>query len=316
MTELIIFCLAVGVAATVLVRVFMPKGESKEDAIARRLEEEDKASVPMSASAALKAKKGPPDPMRSALKRSVPYLARPVVPTNEAEKTRLKVKLAQAGLRQESAAMIFLASKTALGLIVALVVLLATWGSRQSAKDILTMTIGLGAVAFLVPNYWLSRRISVRALKIKHALSDVLDMMVIMVEAGLGLDAAIQRAGQEMAEAYPELSEEMRVTNTEMNMGLRRAEALANLATRTGVKEVRILVAAIIQAERFGSGVARTLRVQANTLRVKRRQLAEEAAQKVAVKLIFPLVLFIFPALMIVVGGPALMGILESFGKF
>jgi tight adherence protein C len=313
MTELIIFCLAAGVAVALLARVLIPKGESKEQVIARRLEA-DGTSTRAGAAAAGKPKKRQPDAVRTAVQRSIPYLARPVVPANEAEKTRLKVRLTQAGFRQESAAMVFLASKTGLGLAVALIVLLMTWGSRQSGKDILTMTVGLGAVAFLLPNYWLSRRIAGRALKIKHALSDVLDMMVIMVEAGLGLDAAIQRVGMEMAHAYPELSEEMRVTNTEMNMGLRRAEALENLATRTGIKEIRTLAAAIIQAERFGSGVARTLRVQANTLRVKRRQIAEEAAQKVAVKLLFPLVLFIFPALMVVVGGPAVMGLIETLG--
>lgn len=314
MSGLILFGLAVGVAAALLVWVLIPKGESKEDAVTRRLEAGD-APSPTEAAAVAKPKKQSPDLVRTVMKRSVPYLARPVVPASEAEKTRLKVRLAQAGLRQEAAAMVFLASKSGLGAVVAVVVLVMTWGASQSTRDILIMTLGLGAVAFLLPNFWLSRRIAARALKMKHALSDVLDMMVIMVEAGLGLDAAIQRVGVEMAQSYPELSEEMRVTNTEMNMGLRRAEALENLATRTGVKEVRTLVAAIVQAERFGSGVARTLRVQANTLRVKRRQIAEEAAQKVAVKLIFPLVLFILPALVVVVGGPAIMALIETFAN-
>lgn len=312
---MIVFCLAVGAAVTLFARSLIPREESREEAFARRLGAGD-ATGGTGAAAAGKAKKPTRNPVGAALKRSVPYLARPVLPTNEAEKTRLRTRLAQAGLRQESAAMVFLASKTSLGVAVALIVLLTNLGSQRSGRDLLAMTIGLGGVAFLAPNYWLSRRIAMRAIKLRHALSDVLDMMVIMVEAGLGLDAAIQRAGIDMADAYPELSEEMRVTTYEMNMGLRRAEALENLATRTGLKEIRSLVAAIIQAERFGSGVARTLRVQAATMRVKRRQIAEETAQKVAVKLVFPLIFFILPALVVAVAGPPALSIIEGFRRF
>jgi tight adherence protein C len=154
-----------------------------------------------------------------------------------------------------------------------------------------------------------------RAEKIRNGLPDSLDLMVISVEAGLGLDAAIQRVGEEMRRVHPELSEEMTIATLETQMGVPRSEALTNLAARTAVPEMKSLVAVVTQAEKFGTSIAKALRTQADSLRIKRRLRAEERAQKTSVKLMLPLILFIFPAMFIVLLGPAMLQIMRVFLK-
>jgi tight adherence protein C len=151
----------------------------------------------------------------------------------------------------------------------------------------------------------LARLAKRRAHKIRLSLADALDLLVVSVEAGLGLDQALQRVGAELAFAYPELSDELRLINLELRAGKARAEALRNLADRTGVDDLSSLVTMLIQTDKFGTSVAQSLRVYSETLRTKRRQRAEEAAAKTGVKMVFPLVLCIFPAIWIVTIGPA-----------
>lgn len=258
------------------------------------------------------AKQRSSDKFMDRLKTVAPRLA---APASEEEQSRLRKKLVAAGIRTETAPMIFLASKTLLGLIVAALTLFLTWQAHHPPINIFGLTAGLGMVAFMLPNAWLSLATGERQKKIKKGLADSLDLLVIMVEAGLGMDAAIQRVGTEMAESYPELAEEFRICNAEINMGLSRSEALESLGERTALPEIQTLTSTIVQAERFGTSVGKTLRAQSDMVRTKRQQAAEEAAQKTAVKLLIPLVLFIFPALMVVIGGPAMMGIMESFKK-
>ena len=167
-------------------------------------------------------------------------------------------------------------------------------------------------IGFLLPDLWLMMSISTRKEAIRHGLPDTLDLMVVSVESGLALDAAIQRVGEEMQTVHPELSEEMRIATAESQMGLPRSECLTRMANRTGVSEVQSLVSILLQAEKFGTSVARALRNQADAIRVKRRQKAEERAQKTAVKLMIPLVIFIFPAMGVVLGGPAMLKMIEA----
>jgi tight adherence protein C len=173
----------------------------------------------------------------------------------------------------------------------------------------LVLGAGLG---FMAPNLWLSSVSKKRREKIRHGLADSLDLMVVAVEAGLGLDAALQRVADELSNVHPELTEEIQIAVLEAQMGIPRAEALDNLANRTLVEELRSMVAMINQAERFGTSIARALRNQAEALRVKRRQQAEERAQQCAVKLMLPLILFIFPAIFIVLAGPAALSFMDS----
>ncbi len=239
--------------------------------------------------------------------KAAPILAKPVKPKSASEQSNLKIKLANAGFRKESAPIIFLASKTALGLGLFIVALITSVGAGHPAKKIFGIVAFAGGFGFMLPDLWIYLTAKSRGEEIKHGLPDCLDLMVVSVEAGLGLDAALLRVSSEMGKVHPELAEEFMLVNMEIQMGLSRAEALQNLAIRTGVPEIKSLSAMLIQAEKFGTSIAKALRTHADTLRVKRRQEAEERAAKTAVKLILPLILFIFPAIFIVLAGPAVM---------
>jgi tight adherence protein C len=167
--------------------------------------------------------------------------------------------------------------------------------------------LAMGGVGFgyIFPGMVLARLAKKRAHKIRLSLADALDLLVVSVEAGLGLDQALTRVGQELAFAYPDLSDELRLVNLELRAGKARSDALRNLAERTGVEDLNSLVTMLIQTDKFGTSVAQALRVYSDTLRTKRRQRAEEAAAKTGVKMVFPLVLCIFPAIWVVTIGPA-----------
>ena len=165
----------------------------------------------------------------------------------------------------------------------------------------------------VIPEVWILWRISVRQLRLRRALPDALDLMVICVEAGLGIDQAMVRVSEELRVVHRELSEEFQLVNLEMRVGKSRIEALRELARRTGLDDIKALVAMLAQTERFGTSISQSLRVHSDDLRTRRRQRAEEASSKTSVKMVFPLVLFIFPALMIVILGPAILIIIRQF---
>lgn len=249
------------------------------------------------------------------LDKVAPYAVRPVMPKSDEEMSTLREKLSQAGLRQENATKYFLASKTIAGVALAVLAVLVGMGQGNAAKQVFGMGAFLGGMGFMFPNIWLWIARKQRSDKIRNGLPDSLDLLVVSVESGLALDAGIQRVGGEMANVHPELSEELQISTLEAQMGVPRSEALENMARRSGVEEMRSLVAVITQAERFGTSVAKALRTQADTLRTKRRLQAEERAQKTTVKLMLPLVLFIFPSIFVVLVGPAGLRIAETLGK-
>jgi len=240
-----------------------------------------------------------------ALEQAAPALAKPLQPKNEAEVSNLRKRLTVAGFRGESAVTIFLGLKFA-GLVVGLF----AFGGASVLWHGLTQKAGLYTVLlagslFYLPELivgYLGKR---RKQAIFLALPDALDLMVVCVEAGLGLDQAMRRVADEMKDSYPVLCEEFALANFQLQMGRPRAEVLHELGNRTDVSDLRALGAVLIQADKFGSSVAQSLRVQSDSLRTRRQQLAEEKAAKTAVKLIFPLVLFIFPGIFIVLVGPA-----------
>ncbi len=169
-------------------------------------------------------------------------------------------------------------------------------------------------LGWIFPAFYVGRRVKDRQKQVQRSLPDALDMLVVCVEAGLGLNQALVRVAEEIERVSPVLSEQIIMVNLEIRAGTARDEALRRMSERTGVSEVSSLVAMMIQTDRFGTSIAHTLRVQATALRTKRRQRAEEAAAKTAIKLVFPLVLFIFPALFVVILGPAVLQVLEAFG--
>ncbi|MGO8689252.1 MAG: type II secretion system F family protein [Thermoguttaceae bacterium] len=245
------------------------------------------------------------DPMTKVLERAGPALAAPLQPKSEAEQGKLKMKMTNAGFRGEGAAAVFLGLKL-VGLMAALVlgggtVIGVSGINRQALLTVATLAM----VLFYLPDLIVGFIAKSRKQAIFLSLPDALDLLVVCVEAGLGLDHAMRKVSDEMKRTHRVLSEEFALTNFHLQMGRARSEVLHELGMRTGVSDLRSLAAVLIQADKFGSSIAQALRVQSESLRIRRRQLAEEKAAKTAVKLIFPLVLFIFPGIFVVLVGPA-----------
>ncbi len=229
---------------------------------------------------------------------------------------RLRRRLNSAGYYDENAAMVYRVIRLACAIVFPLVTFFFLTVVLRQPFDFSTIGLTIiGAISGLfLPSFTLSRMISNRQHRITRALPDALDLMVVCVEAGLGLNAALQRVGREMELVEKDLSIELAITNREIRAGKPRDEALRNLGDRTGVDDIKSLVAMLVQTDRFGTSIADSLRVFADSIRTKRRQRAEELVAKAAIKLIFPLLLFIFPALFIVLMGPAIIRISELFG--
>ncbi|WP_203328889.1 type II secretion system F family protein [Candidatus Laterigemmans baculatus] len=243
--------------------------------------------------------------LAAALERATNPLAATVRPKNEKELGKLRERLMHAGFRRESAPTIFKGVQLILacvGLFIGGVVGLLTVGFETGL--LLRVLIG-GGVMYFIPELALMMITKRRKEGIFLGLPDSLDLMVVCVEAGLGLDQALRKVADEMKKSYRYIAEEFAVANTQMQLGRSRAEVLQALGYRSGVDDLKQLASILIQADKFGSSVAQALRVQSDSMRVRRRQLAEEKAAKTAVKLIFPLVLFIFPGIFVVLVGPA-----------
>jgi tight adherence protein C len=245
------------------------------------------------------------DKMTRVLENAAPALAKPLQSQNEGERDKLKVKLSNAGFRDETASTVFLGIKFAgllLGLMLGGGLLL---GSGTYTQRNILSSVALAGGMFYLPSLVVSLLVRRRKQAIFLGLPDALDLMVVCVEAGLGLDQAMRKVAEEMKKSFPVIAEEFGLANLQLQMGRPRTEVLHELGVRTGVADVRALAAVLIQADKFGSSVALALRVQSDSMRTRRRQLAEEKAAKTAVKLIFPLVIFIFPGIFVVLVGPA-----------
>jgi tight adherence protein C len=232
-------------------------------------------------------------------------LARMAKPGDEHELGRLRSKLAQAGLRSERAVVVYLAVKVLLAIGLAAAFLWANGRWPQPPTRAALLAILATAAGFYLPSLWLAGRIQDRQRQISHALPDALDLLVTCVEAGLGLEPAIVRVTAELELGAPLLAKELAQTELEIRAGMSRGEAFRRMADRTGVEELRNLSAIIIQTQIFGTSIARSLRVQADAMRIRRMQVAEERAAAASVKMTVPLVLCIAPALFAVLLGPA-----------
>ena len=231
-----------------------------------------------------------------------------VLPKSQAEVSVVKLRLTRAGYRSLSAIKIFYGSKVLTPIVLCAVVLIS--GLAKGSFFLYIAALGLG---FLAPDFWLGHLIKKRQGRIRRGLPDVLDLIVVCIEAGLSLDQAVIRSSQELSMAHPDLCDELNIVVLEQRAGRVRSEAWKNLSDRTDVDTVRSLVSVLVQTEQFGTSIARTLRTHADTLRTQRMQQVEEMAAKTTVKLIFPLVLFIFPSLFVVVLGPAAILMQDSF---
>jgi len=230
-----------------------------------------------------------------------------LLPRSKAEVSVVRKRLIRAGYRGEAAVNAFYGAKI---LVPALLCLLAVIIAHSDNVLLYISALGIG---FLLPDFWLGKRIKLRQKRLRLGLPDVLDMMVICIEAGLGVDQATARAAQELRKAQPAVTDELGIVVLEQHAGRPRSEAWRNFADRTNVDSVRNLVTVLVQSEQFGTSIAKTLRVHSDVLRTQRRQRVEEQAAKTTVKLVFPLVLFIFPSIFLVSIGPAVLMIVDSF---
>ena len=257
---------------------------------------------------------GTPEPLpdvRAQAEQAIAFFKRlgDRVPRSANELGKIRLRLVQSGYRRADALAIFLGIRVAFA--VACFVLFTM---PIVMRPDFFIAIFAAAMGYLIPGMALGRLATRRQHRIRMSLADALDLLVVSVEAGLGLDQALARVGQELAFAYPDLSSELRLVNLELLAGTARPDALRNLADRTGVDDLRSLVAMLVQTDKFGTSVATSLRVFSETLRTKRRQRAEEAAAKTGVKMVFPLVLCIFPAIWIVTIGPAAIRFVRVLG--
>src|ERR1041385_5414552 len=239
-------------------------------------------------------------------------LAEPInrlVPPSAADAKKLRRWLMQPGYRSAAAPGVFRATQLGL-MIIAPLLLLTFWSlTAQPLNDALLPALGAFGIGFLLPRFILNRMIAGRKLRITWGLADALDLMVITMEAGLGLNAAMLKVCDELKTVHPDICKEFELANLEIRVGRERSEALRNLAERSGVEDLNSLVGMLIQADRFGTSIARAVRVYSDSLRTKRRQRAEQAAQKAAFKLLLPLGALLFPTMFIIILGPALLNI-------
>jgi tight adherence protein C len=234
-----------------------------------------------------------------------------VLPKSEQEVSVVMQRLTRAGFRGEHAVKVFYGTKVLCPLLLAVTAAVTGLGNF-SPFFIYILALGGG---FIGPDFWLGKRITARQKKITRGMPDVLDLLVICMEAGLSLDQATARTAKELDKSHPDLCDELGVVVLEQRAGRARSEAWKNLSDRTGVESLRNLVSMLVQTEQFGTSVAKMLRVHSDTLRVQRVQMIEELAAKTSVKLVFPLVFFIFPSLFLVILGPAGILMMESFSQ-
>ncbi|MDP1563808.1 MAG: type II secretion system F family protein [Pirellulaceae bacterium] len=252
------------------------------------------------------------DEIKQWVEKTSSVLADSVKPKTAKEADKLRQQLSYAGLRTDSAQSMYLATKVCLLIGGTLFGLLGVGIFSDGTAMWWVMGIAVGLLLFFLPGIVLGSLIKGRKQKIVLSMPDCLDLLVVCVEAGLGLDHAMRKVSEEMAESNPVLAYEISLTNMHLQMGRTREESLNDMAERNGAEELTSLSKMLIQADRFGTSIAQALRVQSESLRIKRRQKAEEKASKTAVQLLFPLVLFIFPGIFVVLVGPAAINIIEG----
>ena len=237
-----------------------------------------------------------------------------IVPISAIEAAKLQKQLLQAGYRSPDAPTVFRAIQLILVAAFPSAVIVGCTVLQRPLNNAVIWGLLTAAFGFYLPRYILRKQITARQQRIRWGLADALDLMVITVEAGLGLNAALIRVGEELRDVHPDIHDEFEMVNLEIRVGRARDEALRNLAERTGVDDLRSFVALMIQADRFGSSIGKAVRVFADSLRTKRRQRAEQASQKATLKLLFPLTFFLFPVVIMVILGPTIINLMDVFG--
>lgn len=235
-----------------------------------------------------------------------------IVPASPKDVTVMQKRLIRAGMRQENALKILYGMKALFGVLLPVLVLVGSANMQIDPSNKVMAIVAALVVGFFGPNEYVRMAAKRRQKQIHRGLANALDLMVVCVESGLGLDQAILQVAKELEQAHPEISQEFSIVNLELKAGKRRAESLRNLADRTGVEDLKKLVAVLIQADRFGTGISQSLRAHSDYMRVQARQIAEEKAAKLGVKLVFPIFFCILPSLFVVTVGPVAMKIVRE----
>jgi tight adherence protein C len=235
-----------------------------------------------------------------------------LVPASPKDVTVMQRRLIRAGYRNPNALKILYGAKALFGVLVPVVTGVVLLNSNMDSSNKFAAMVAAVAIGFFGPNEYVRMVAKKRQKQIHRGLANALDLLVVCVESGLGLDQAILQVAKELEQAHPEITEELAIVNLELKAGKRRAEALRNLADRTAVEDLKKLVAVLIQADRFGTGVAQSLRAHSDYMRVQARQIAEEKAAKLGVKLVFPIFFCILPSLFVVTVGPVVMRIMRQ----
>ena len=238
-----------------------------------------------------------------------------IIPISAIEALKLQKQMLQAGYRSPDAATAFRAVQITLLVALPCFVVTVCFLLNRSVVESGVFSMMGAALGFYLPRYFIRKKTTARQQRITWGLADAMDLMVVAVEAGLGLNAALNRVADELKNLHPDMHGEMELVNLEIRVGRSREEALRNLAERTGVEDIRSFVALLIQADRYGSSIAKAVRIFAESLRTKRRQRAEQISQKAALKLLFPLTCFLFPVIILVVLGPALLNLYDILFK-
>ena len=234
-----------------------------------------------------------------------------IMPKKSRSGSTVQTRLAKAGYRGKSADDVFYAAKV---LVPGALCVLVTVTQLYALAPLFVYALAAG-LGYLAPDLWLSNRVKARQMRLRLGLPEALDLLVICVEAGLSIDRATMRTAEELQISQPDIADELNLVYLEQRAGRPRSEAWKHAAERTGVDTIRSLASILIQADKFGTSIGKTLRAHADTLRTQRRQDAEEKAAKTTVKLVFPLVIFIFPSLFVVTLGPAMIIMLDGFAK-
>jgi tight adherence protein C len=245
-------------------------------------------------------------PVRQMARTALPKLGTHLMPTDEKERTQLQARLVQAGLYSSQAMVIFLGAKMLIMVAPAALGLAAGMAGLAAMKPAVLYGACLGSVGLIGPGMWLDRKKKARQMMFRRGLPDALDVIVLCVEGGLSLVGALRRVAGDLRAVHPALAGELEIVQREVQLGQTSGEALRRMGERTDLEEVRSLASVIIQSERFGASLNKALRMHSETLRMKRLQRAEEMAQKAGTKVLFPTLLFIFPAIFVVILGPAM----------
>jgi tight adherence protein C len=256
-----------------------------------------------------------PETIAQIARVALPRMGKIIVPDDEAERTKLRARLIHAGLYQRQAMYIFLGVKLILLSLATVIGLGLTLTKVLPASQTIPISLVLFLFGMIGPSFWLDRRKHARQTVLRRALPDALDVLIICLEGGLSLQAGLKRVADELSGAHPQLGAELRIVDREIQLGLNAGEALNHFAERTNLEEALTLSSVISQSERFGASLVKSLRSHSETLRLKRKQHAEERAQKAATKMLVPTLLFIFPAVFIILLAPAAIQVQAMFAE-